>query len=75
MFCMCSKCSYVQGNIFLVMCVMMAPFKNPKIIKNANITNANGQFVSALSADFLLLNNVLMFMKNSLFICFFQKCK
>ena len=63
MFCMCSKCSYVQGNIFLVMCVMMAPFKNPKIIKNANITNANGQFVFALSA----VINVLKFMKNSLF--------
>ena len=43
----------MQGNIFLVMCVMMAPFKNPKIIKNANITNANGQFVSGrdLSRD------------------------
>ena len=64
----------MQGNIFLVMCVMMAPFKNPKIIKNANITNANGQFVSALSADFLLII-LLKFMKNSLFICFFQKCE
>ena len=62
----------MQGNIFLVMCVMMAPFKDPKIIKNANITNANGQFVSALSADFLLII-LLKFMKNSLFICFFQK--
>ena len=59
----------MQGNIFLVMCVMMAPFKNPKIIKNAN-----GQFVSALSADFLLII-LLKFMKNSLFICLFEKCE
>ena len=54
MFCMCSNAVMCKGNIFLVMCVMMAPFKNSKIIKNANITNANGQFVSGLAADFLL---------------------
>ena len=37
--------------------VMMAPFKNPKIIKNANIKNANGQFVFALSAAWFSVNN------------------